>query len=97
MTQTWENIAQTVGTVVTVLAPIVSAAVPGAAAAIAIGTKIVQGVIAAEPTAVALYNRITSGEQVTAAELQQYASAYEDAYQRLAKDIADKLAALPPA
>lgn len=97
MTQTWENIAQTVGTVVTALAPIVSAVVPGAAAAIAIGTKIVQGVIAAEPTAVALFNRIKSGEQVTAAELQQYASDYEAAFQMLAKDLSDKLAALPPA
>lgn len=92
---TWDDISKVISTVVTVLSPIASPVVPGAAAAIAIGTKIIQGVIAAEPTAVALFNRIKSGEQVSAAELQQYASDYEAAYQQLAKNIADRLAAMP--
>src|ERR1700704_4254269 len=96
MSSSFEDIAKSVGNVVVALAPIVSVAVPGAAAAIMIGTKSIQAVLAAEPTAVALFNRIKSGEQVTPAELQQYASDYEAAYQQLAKDIADKLAAMPP-
>lgn len=96
MSNQFDEIAKGVSGVVNALAPLIGSAFPEAAAAIYLGSKIVQGLLAAEPTAVSLYNRITSGEQVTAAELQQYASAYEAAYQQLSKDIADKLAALPP-
>jgi hypothetical protein len=93
----WSAIATDAGDVVAALAPLVALAAPGASAAISIGVKIIQGVIAAEPTAVALYNQIQDGTPATAAQLQTFASDYETSYQKLNTDIAVKLAALPPA
>ncbi len=95
MSVNWDAVANVAGEVVKLLEPIAAAAVPGAAEAIAIGTKIVQGVIAAEPTAVALYEQIKSGTPPTPAQLQQFEADYEDAYQTLRRDIAARLAALP--
>jgi Na+/glutamate symporter len=92
----WTSIAQGAANVATLLAPLVGAAFPGASIAIEMGTKIIQGVIAGEPTAIALYNRIKNGEVPTPAELQQFSDDYEASYQRLKRDIAAKLAALPP-
>lgn len=94
MTQ-WDAIAKGAADVALTLAPLVGIAFPGGAAAIEIGTKIVQGVFAAEPTALALYNRIKNGAVPTPAELQQFSDDYEASYQRLKRDIAAKLAALP--
>lgn len=93
----WATIAADAGKVVAALAPIAESALPGASAAIALGAKIVQGVMDAEPTAVALFNQIKSGTPPTPEQLQQYASDYETAYQKLNADIAAQLAALPPA
>jgi len=92
---TWDTVATVVGDVVTLLTPIAEAALPGAAEAIALGTKIVQGVLSAEPTAVALFNQIKSGTPPTVTQLQQFEADYEASYQQLRADIAAKLAALP--
>jgi hypothetical protein len=93
---TLDDITKGVTTVVDVLAPVASVAFPQAAVAIAIGSKIIQGVIAAEPTAIALFNQIKGGTPPTPAQLAQFSADYETAYQKLNADIAAKLAALPP-
>lgn len=92
MTQ-WTEIAQTVADLVNAAAPIIGALAPEAAPALSIAEKILHGVIAAEPVAISLYSRITSGDVPSSAELQQFAVAYETSYQRLKADIARKLAA----
>lgn len=92
----WTSVANNVAQIVTVLAPFAKAAAPGSAAAIDIATKVIQGVIAAEPTAIALYNSIKNGAVPTPEELKQFSGAYEASYQKLKADIAAKLAALPP-
>lgn len=92
---TFDDIAGTVSQVVTALAPIAEAVVPEAAVAISLGQKIIQGVIAAEPKAVALFEQIKSGTVPTGDQLQQYAADYEAAYQKLNADINAKLAVTP--
>lgn len=87
-----DEIAVAVSAVVSTLAPIAETAFPEAAAALAIGTKIVQGVLAAEPTAVALYKQIMGGTVATPAQLNDFAAAYEASYQKLNADIAAKMA-----
>lgn len=93
---TWDQIASGVSDVVVTLSPIIAAVAPEAAVGISIGMKIVQGVIAAEPMAVALYEQIMGGTQPTAEQLAEYANSYEVAYQQLNADINEKLAAMPP-
>lgn len=79
---------------VNVFAPLIEAAVPGAAPAAAVVAKIITGVAAAEPAAVALYNQFTTpGADPTADEVTAFAG-YEGDYQALHADIAAKLAAL---
>jgi len=90
----WNSIASTVGNVVSALAPIAETAIPAAAPAISIATKIIQGVINEEPTAVALYQQITGGTPATPTQLQQFATAYEASYQKLNADIETQLKAL---
>lgn len=94
-TPSWQTISNDVVSIVTALAPFASAAFPGAGVAISIGTKILQGAIALEPTAVALVNQIKAGNPPTATQLQQFDADYEAAYQKLKADLAAKLAALP--
>src|SRR5438132_516917 len=88
----WNAIAADTGKVVAALAPFAMAADPALGGAVAIGVKIVQGVIANEPAAVALYQQIRGGTPPTAAQLQKYASDYETSYQKLNADINAKLA-----
>lgn len=77
---------------VAIFAPLIESAVPGAAPAAALVAKIVTGVAAAEPSAVALYQQFTGpGADPTAEELAAFA-AYEGDYQALHDDIAAKLA-----
>lgn len=56
---------------------------PGAGAAVSIGSKIAQGVVAAVPEAEALWLRIQSGDVPTQAELDAYAKAEDGAYAKL--------------
>lgn len=91
----WDAIASTASEAVTLLTPIIEAAVPGSAAAIAIATKIANGVIDAEPTAVALYAQIKSGTPPTVDQIKALNDAYEASYQALHADLAAQIAALP--
>jgi len=98
----WEDIAAQVHGVVNRLAPYaqpiitgVEAVVPEVAPAIAIGTKIIQGVIAGEEAAVALYTQITKGIPPSPEDLKNFLGDYEDAYQDLDAAIKEKLENLP--
>lgn len=91
----WDGVANTAAEVVKLLAPVAEAAVPGAAEAIAIGTKIIHGVIDAEPTAVALYEQIKSGVPPTVTQIKALNDAYEASYQTLRAKLAEQIAALP--
>lgn len=94
-TNPWLGYAKTAFQIVTELVPFIEYEVPGAAPAFAIAAKIIQGVIDAEPAALALYDQIKNGTVPTSAQLQQYALDAEDAYAKLRSDILAKLAALP--
>ena len=87
----WSKLGADVAAIAAAVAPFV----PSASAAVLLGSKIIQGVMDEIPAAVALYNQISSGAPPTAAELAQYQSDYEVAYQKLNSDIADQLAKLP--
>ena len=91
----WDEVATIANDAVKFLGPIAAAAVPGSAAAIAIATQIIQGVVAAEPAAIALYNQITSGTDVTPDQLQAYIADNEASYAELQAAIALKLAQTP--
>lgn len=80
----------------TPIADMVAVADPALAPAIDLGERLLQAVIAQEPTAVAFWKQIQSGNPPTEAELTQWAADYEASYQRLKKDIAAQLAKLPP-
>lgn len=75
--------------------PFVDVMAPEIGAALHLAEKIGQGVMAAEPSATALYKQITSGTDATPEQLKQYASDYEDAYQELKADIEKRLATTP--
>jgi hypothetical protein len=91
-----ESGLSTLATVVSAISPMV----PGIGTAIALGAKVVQGLINLEPSAVTLYDSITSGAPVTAAQLATFNSAYELDYEQLNSDINTALAtaasAAPP-
>lgn len=89
------SIISVLSTVISALAPVVSAAAPGASVAIAIGQKIITGVLAAEPTAVALYNQIMGGTPPTQAQLQQFIDDNDAANLKTDADIDAALALLP--
>ena len=91
MTINWTQI----GTDISLVGTAVSAVIPASSAVILLVTKIVQGVVDEVPEAVAIYEQITSGTPVTAAQLAGYQSSYEAAYQQLNSDIVAALAALP--
>jgi hypothetical protein len=89
----FDKFAEEASAVVTALEPLIVAAVPEAAAAVAIGARIVQGVIALEPTALALYNQIKAGTPPTKDQIASFEQQYEAAYRQLHDDIAVQLAA----
>lgn len=90
----WEAILQTVEQGINALAPIISVALPGSGVAINLVERIAQGVIAAEPSAVALFKQINSGGGVTQEQLTAYINDNDAANAQLQADIATKLAAL---
>lgn len=89
----WDAIASTASEALTLLTPVIEAAVPGAAAGIAIATKIANGVIDAEPTAVALYNQIKSGTPPTQDQVKALNDAYEASWKALHDDLTAQIAA----
>jgi hypothetical protein len=91
----WDTLTQQLQGVLSAISPLLavaSIAAPGAAAGIAIGLKIAQGVLDAEPTAVALFKQISSGNPPTPEQLAQFESDYEVDYQKLKADVAAALA-----
>ena len=94
----WSNVNWTaLGADFAKIATAVAPFVPGASAAVLLTGQIVQGVLDAEPAAVALYNQLVSGAPVTAAELAAYQTGYAAADDKLKADIEAALAKLPPA
>ncbi len=93
----WNATATSVSAFVKAAMPVIDAAVsiaaPEAAVAVSIGEKIIQGVIAEEPTAMALYEQIAGGVPVTKDQVAKLEADYEAAYQQTKADIAAKLAA----
>ena len=89
---TLSEISSSVTAVVTALSPVVEMAFPAASAAVSIGQKIIQGVLSAEPMAIALYKQIIGGTPATPEQLSEFAASYEAAYQQLNADINAKLA-----
>lgn len=94
MALNWETIAQKVAEGVNALAPIAETLVPEAAATIAIVNKIIQGAMAAEPTAVALVQQIQSGGVPTADQLAQFYANYQTDDDTLKADIDEHLSTL---
>lgn len=94
-TTNWDSILQTVQDGITALAPILSIAIPGSNVAINIVERIAQGVLAAEPAAVALFDQIKSGGAVTQEQLTAYINDNDAANAQLQADIAAKLATIP--
>lgn len=88
---TWETIVTDVTAIIGAIGPVLDVASPAVGAAITVASKVIAGVAAAEPTAVALYDQITSGTLPTAADLQAFAASYEGAWQKLNADIAVQL------
>lgn len=69
----------------------VGLAAPEAAPAVSVGEKIVQGVLAGTPEAVALYQQVTTGTPLSADQVKALEVSYEADYQQLKADIATKL------
>lgn len=81
----WTKIGTDVAGYIKGAEPFIEAAasfIPGAAAGISIGKKLLDAIIAAEPAAVDLYKRIKSGETPTESELQRYFDEEDEAYKR---------------
>lgn len=96
MTFDWQAISTDVAAGVNILAPFAETLVPEAAPAIAIINKIIQGAMAAEPTALALVQQIQSGTPPSQTQLAQYYAAYQADDNALKADIEAHLAVLAP-
>jgi hypothetical protein len=82
------NIVATTTSVFAAISSVIGILDPEAVGIIDIVAKILAGVTAAEPTAISLYQSLTSSVPPTAEQLQQYAANYEAAYQQLNTDLA---------
>lgn len=95
----WSKILSQVSAIVTAAEPIVNAGVaafaPEASAGLSIAEKLLQGVAAGAPTAVALVSQITSGTPLTQAQVQAFEAEYATDYAQTKADITAALAALP--
>jgi hypothetical protein len=90
----WDKIAAGASDFIKTAAPIAETLEPEAAAGIEIGSKVLQGLLAAEPSAKALVTQVTSGTPLTAAQVRDYYATYKRDDDALAADIAEHLAAL---
>lgn len=91
---TLDEAASDASKVLTVLGPLLAIG-PGVSVGLALAMKVAQGLLAAEPVAVALYRQLVDGTEPTATQLAEYAANYEASYTQLNADINAKLAALP--
>ncbi len=94
MSSTGTSIWTTLGNDIALIGTAIEALFPTEAAAIGVAVKIVQGMLEGVPAALQLYDNISTGKQPTAADLAQYSSDYEAAYQKLNADIDKALAVL---
>jgi hypothetical protein len=99
---TWQTVADDVNKIFGAVQPylpaveaVAGATVPGAALAIDIADKVLQGYLALEPTAVELVTQMQSGTPVTANQLIQYQNERAAAYLEAKAAIAAALAKLP--
>jgi hypothetical protein len=83
------NIVATTTSVFAAISSVIGILDPAAAGVIDIVAKVLAGVSAAEPTAVSLYQSLTSSVPPTAEQLQAYAASYEAAYQKLNTDLGE--------
>jgi hypothetical protein len=94
----WDAVTKAISQFVQAAEPIVNAAVaieaPEASAGLAIGEKVLQGVLDGEPTAQKLYDQIVGGTPVTQDQIKELEANYEADYQKTKADIAAKLASV---
>lgn len=88
----WAKVLDDVNSGVQVLAPVVGALLPETAVAAEIIKKIIAGAAASEPAAVALYNQIIGGQDVTEDQLKAYIADNEAANDELHDEIVKQLA-----
>lgn len=88
MSLSWSTISSDVSAFVKAATSVVDVADPAAATVVSLATSIINGVIAAEPIAVSLYDTITSSGSPTDAQMQAYAAAELSSYNELMADIA---------
>ena len=81
------NIVSTVSSIFGAIGSVIGVLDPAATDVIDIVGKILSGVSAAEPTAVSLYQSLTSSVPPTAEQLANFAASYEAAYQKLNTDL----------
>ena len=81
------SIATNVDSVLNAIAPILDVLDPAIGGTLTVIAGILSGVAAAEPTAVALYQQVTSGTPPTPAQLQAYETAGAAADAQLRADI----------
>lgn len=86
------SIAQAVAEILQALAPFLSSGNTNLPPIIAIAMQIIQGVIALEPAAIALWEQIMGGTPPTPAQLAQFISTNETANAKTDSDIAAALA-----
>lgn len=79
-----------------IAANIITTLLPGSGAVVTFATKLAAGVAAAVPDAVALYERIQSGEVPTQQEMDEWAAKEDASYAALMADIAEHKANRAP-
>jgi len=93
----WDAIAQGVGLILAAAQPVVAGAeivFPGGAVAIEIANKLLQGLVAEEPTAKALIDQFISGAPPTADQLAADIAARKGAFANLDAAVAARIAQL---
>lgn len=88
-----QSVADAIGKIIPVFETVGAVLAPEAAAAFATATAIAKGVVALEPEALALWDRLQSSNPPTQDELDAYAATEQGAYDQVIADIQAKLAA----
>lgn len=98
MTKTdWAAVADQATAAISAMAPLIDTLIPGASEGILLAERLAQGVIVAEPTAVALFNQVIGGTPISAAQMQTYSQNFDTGDDKLRDDIQARIDALPPA
>jgi len=81
------NLVQTIGALIGAIAPVVDIVDPALGPAVTVAAKLLAGVAAAEPTAVSLYQQISTGQTPTESQMLEFAANYDVAYSQLDRDL----------